>query len=162
MTVETSAQTLLIQEMGNKTDGAAKNEQTVENTHAKVVFGLFRREGTAVAEEVNEADSNAAINVEDQVVLLGSGDGLNGNGVVEQLVRSKVLLNELLDKLDTEIGVIARLDTVTNTRNELVLLAHGIDELSWGPALVESLGEFLGGTVQSTTKARTNGQETSN
>src|SRR5690242_17321372 len=70
MAVQTSPQTLLVQEMGNQTDGPAQHEQTVENTHAEVVLGLLRRESTTVADKVNEADSNAAIHVQNQVVLL--------------------------------------------------------------------------------------------
>lgn len=115
MAVETSAQALLVEVVGNETDGAAEHEQTVEDTHAHVVLALLRGEGTAVAEKVNEADSDTAVDVEDQVVLLRGGDGLNGNSVVEQLGAGEVLLDELLDELDTEIRVVAGLDTVTNT-----------------------------------------------
>jgi hypothetical protein len=113
--VETSAQALLIKVVGNETDGATEHEQTVEDTHAHVVLTLLGGEGTAVAEEVNKADGDTAVDVEDQVVLLGGGDGLNGDSVVEQLGAGEVLLDELLDELDTEIGVVAGLDLVANT-----------------------------------------------
>jgi hypothetical protein len=104
--VETSAQSLLVEEVGNQTDGATKDEQTVEHTHLKVVLSLLGGEGTAVAETVN---------VEDEVVLLAGGDGLDGDGVVEKLGGGEVGLAELLDERDTKIGVVARLDTVTDT-----------------------------------------------
>ncbi|KAI6762874.1 hypothetical protein HG530_008854 [Fusarium avenaceum] len=160
MTVETSAQTLLVEEMGNKTNASAENEETVEDTHLEVVLGLLSREGTAVADEIDEADSNAAVDVEDQVVLLGGGDSLDGESVVEELVAGEVVEDVLLDQLDTEIGVVSGLDTVTDTGDELVSLAHAVDEVTRAQALVESACELLSGTVESTTESRTNGQET--
>lgn len=113
--VEAGAQSLLVEEVGNQTNGATKDEQTVEHTHLKVVLGLLGGEGTAVAEEVNEADGDGTVNVENEVVLLAGGDGLDGNGVVEKLGGGEVGLAELLDERDTEIGVVARLDTVADT-----------------------------------------------
>jgi hypothetical protein len=115
VTVETGAQSLLVEEVGNQTNGATKDEQTVEHTHLEVVLSLLGGEGTAVAEQVDEADGDGTVNVEDKVVLLAGGDGLDGNGVVEELGGGEVGLAELLDERDTEIGVVARLDTVANT-----------------------------------------------
>jgi hypothetical protein len=160
VTVETSAKSLLVEEVGNQTNGATKDEQTVEHTHLEVVLGLLRGEGTAVAEQVNEADGDSTVNVEDEVVLLAGGDSLDGNSVVEELGGGEVGLAELLDERDTEIGVVARLDTVTNTGNELVLLPHGVNEVTGRKALVVGAGELLSGAVKSTTEARANGQET--
>ena len=50
---------------------------------------------------------------------------------------------------------------MTDTRDELVLLAHGVDKLTGAKTLIESLGELLSGTIKGTTEARANGQETS-
>jgi len=80
--VEASAQSLLVEEMGNQTNGATEHEQTVEHTHLEVVLGLFLRESATVSEQVDEADGDAAVDVEDQVVLLTRRDGLDGDGVV--------------------------------------------------------------------------------
>ena len=121
MPVQTSAQSLLVQEMGNETDRATEYEQTVEHTHLEVVFRLFRTEGAAVPEQVDEADGDAAVDVEDQVVLLGGSDGLDGDGVVEELGVGEVGLAELLDEGNAEIGVVAGLDTVTDTRDWEIL-----------------------------------------
>lgn len=115
MPVKTSPKPLLVEEMSNQTNAAAEHEETVEHTHAEVVFGLLGRESTAVAHEVNEADGNASVDVEDKVVLLRGGDRLDGKSIVEQLGAGEVLLDELLDELDTEIGVVPRLDPVANT-----------------------------------------------
>lgn len=109
--------------MSNQTNGATKHEETVKDTHPEVVLGLFAGEGAAVAEEINEADSDTTVDVEDEVILLGGGDGLDGEGVVEELGGGEVGLDELLDELDTKIGVVAGLDTVTNTGNWSLLVA---------------------------------------
>jgi hypothetical protein len=115
MSVQTSTQSLLIQEMGNETNAATKHEQTIEDTHLKVVFGLFSGEGAAVAHQIDEADCDAAVDVEDKVVLLGRCDGLNSKSIVEELGAWEVLLDEFLDELDAEIGVVSRLDTMADT-----------------------------------------------
>lgn len=115
MPVQASPQPLLVEEMGNQTDASAEHEQTVENTHLEVVLGLLGGESAAVAHEIDEADRNAAVNVENEVVLLGGRHRLDSKGVVEQLGAGEVLLDVLLDELDTEIGVVAGLDPVANT-----------------------------------------------
>lgn len=115
MPVETSPQPLLVEEVGNQTDRTAEHEQTVEDTHLKVVLGLLIGESTSVADEVNEADSNATVDVEDQVVLLRCCHALDGQSVVEQLCAGEVLLDVLLDELDSKIGVVTGLDPVADT-----------------------------------------------
>jgi hypothetical protein len=115
MPVKTSAQPLLVKEMGNETDTSAEDEETVKDTHLEVVLGFLAGERTAVADEVNEADSNAAVNIENQVVLLRCCDGLDSKRIVEQLGAGEVLFDILLDKLNTKIGVVTGLDPVANT-----------------------------------------------
>lgn len=74
MPVKASAQPLLVEEVSNQTDTSAENEETVEHTHLQVVLSLLVGESTTVADKVNKADSNATVNVENQVVLLGRCD----------------------------------------------------------------------------------------
>jgi hypothetical protein len=114
MPVETSAQPLLIQEVGNETDTSAEHEETIKHTHLEVVFSLLRGESAAVAHQVHKADSNAAVDVENEVVLFGRGDRLNRKSVVEHLEAREILVDVLLDELDTKIGVVSGLDPVTN------------------------------------------------
>jgi hypothetical protein len=45
---------------------------------------------------------------------------------------------------------------------ELVLLSHGINEITRAETLVKGTCELLSGTVESTTKTGTNGEQTSN
>jgi len=117
MPVKSSTQPLLVKEMGNQTDASAEDEETVEDTHLQVVFSLLIGEGTTVANEINEADSNATVNVENQVVFLGCCHRLDSERIVEELGAGEVLLDVLLDKFDTEIGVVAGLDPMANTRD---------------------------------------------
>jgi len=91
MSVQTSPQSLLIEVVGNQTDATTQDEQAVQDAHSEVILSLLRGEGATVAEEIDKADGDAAVNVENQVVFLRGGDGLNGDGVVKELVRSKVL-----------------------------------------------------------------------
>ena len=117
VTVQASAQSLLVEVVSNETNATSEDKETVQDTHSEVVLGLLSGESTGVAEQVNEADSNTSVNVEDKVVLLGGCDGLDSNGVVEELVGGEVLGDILLDQLDTKIGVVAGLDLVTNSRD---------------------------------------------
>jgi hypothetical protein len=122
MSVQASAKSLLVEVMGNQTNASAQNEQTVQNTHLQVIFSLLCAECSAVAHQVDEADSHGTINVQDQVVLLGCGDGLNSKSIIEHLAAGETLLDELLDKLNSEIGVVSRLDLVANTGMSLFCL----------------------------------------
>jgi hypothetical protein len=122
MPVKASAQPLLVEEVGNQTDTSAENEETVEHTHLQVVLSLLVGESTTVADKVNKADRNATVNVEDEVVLLRCRYRLDSKRVVEQLGAGEVLLDVLLDELDTKIGVVAGLDPVANT-GDCVMLA---------------------------------------
>lgn len=115
--VQTGAQSLLVEVVRNETDAAAKHEQAVEDAHLHVVLNFLAREGTAVAQHVNEADGNATVDVQNEVVLLRRRHCLNGNSIVEQLGAGEVLLGELLDQLDTKVRVVPGLDTVSDTGN---------------------------------------------
>lgn len=115
VTVQTSAETLLIQEVGNKTNASSEHEKAVEDTHLEVILSFLGGESSRVAEQVDEADSNATIDVQNQIILLGGRDGLDGNGVVQQPMAREVLNHVLLNQLDTQIGVVTGLDTMANT-----------------------------------------------
>lgn len=115
MPVQAGTQPLLIKVMRNQTNRATEHEQAIEHAVVQVVLGLLGGEGAAVAHEVDEADGDAAVDVEDEVVLLGRRDGLDGDGVVEELGGGEVLLAEFLDEGDAEVGVVAGLDAVADT-----------------------------------------------
>lgn len=177
MSVQTSAQSLLIQEMGDETNASTKHKETVEYAHLEVIFSLLSAKGSTVAKQIDKADSDTAINVQDQVILLRCSDCLNCNGIVEQLCRWELCLAIFLDESDSKIWVVARLDTMTNARNcvmlasismtarailtQLVLLSHGVDKVSWAKTLVVSPCELLSSAIKSTSESRADGQKTS-
>ena len=182
MPVQARPQPLLVQKVGDETDTTAQHEQTVQHAHLEVILGLLGAEGAAVAQQVDEADGDAAVDVEDQVVLLGGCDGFDSEGVVEELGGGEVEFDVVLHELDAEIGVVAGFDTVADAgdcmvssalipckiyfcavcggRTEFVLLPHGVDKVTRAQALVVGPGELLGGAVESAAEARTDGQQT--
>jgi pyruvate/2-oxoglutarate/acetoin dehydrogenase E1 component len=103
--------------VGNQTNRASEHEQTVENSHLEVILGLLVAEGARVSKKIDEADGDTAVDVENEVVLLRGCDRFDGECVIEELGVREVGLAVLLYERNTEIGVVARLDTVTNTRN---------------------------------------------
>ena len=112
MPVKARPQTFLIQEMRNQADAPAQHEQSIEHPHVQVVFGFLWGESAAVAKQVDEADGNAAVDVEDEVVLFGGGDGFDGDGVIEEFGVGEIFMDKVFDKLDTEIGVLPGFDAV--------------------------------------------------
>lgn len=58
----------------------------VERADADVLLRFLGRERTRVAEQVDKAVGDAAVNVQDERVLLRRGHLLDGQGVVEQAV----------------------------------------------------------------------------
>jgi len=114
MPVQSRAQPLLIQEMGNETNTTTEHKQSAQNAVAQIVLGLLGRKGAAVAQQVDEADGDAAVDVEDQVVLFARRHRLDRLGVVEHGGAREVLVHVLLDERDAQIGVVARLDAVAN------------------------------------------------
>ena len=87
--------------MRNQPDTSSKNKQSVEYTHVEVILGLFRAECATVAHKIYEANGNAAVNVEDEVVLFRSGDSLDRNCIVEHFRAWEALVNEFLHKFDS-------------------------------------------------------------
>ena len=101
--------------VANEADTAPEHEETVESANADVLVCLISAKGAAVSQEIDEADGNAAIDVEDEGVLLGSGDLLDGKSVIKQRVTGEVLDNIVLDEFDAQIGVVDAFDLVTYT-----------------------------------------------
>ena len=64
----------MVEVVTDETDAAAKDEQTVESTDLDVLVRLLGCERTRVAEEVDEADSNATVDVEDELRGLSEVD----------------------------------------------------------------------------------------
>ena len=93
-------------------------------------------------------------------ILLRRRHLLNSEGIVEKTVAGEVLLDVLLDELDTKIRVVNTLDLVADTTNEFVGLPRVVDEFTRSQASVTSIGEHGGRLVKSTTETATDGKET--
>jgi hypothetical protein len=126
----------------------------------QVVGGLLLGESTGSLQQVAERDGNGTIDVQDQRVLLGAGDRLDAEGIVEGRGGREVLLDIVDDEDDSQVRVGLGLDLVSDTGDELVGLSHRVDEFSRGHAGLETTGHLGGGTVKGTSKSVTDGQET--
>jgi len=131
--VERSAEALLVKVVADETDGATEDEQAVQGTDLDVFISFLGSEGTAIPEEIDETYGDATIDVQNELregqgwietsrvethcVLLRGGHLLDGKGIIEQAMTGEVLVNILLDKLDTEIRVVDALDLVADTRD---------------------------------------------
>jgi hypothetical protein len=53
--------------VANETNAAAKDEEAVQGSDPDVLISLLRGEGTTVTKEIDEADGNASVDVEDEL-----------------------------------------------------------------------------------------------
>lgn len=73
MTIERSSEPLLIEVVSNEADATTQNEETIEGADLDVLVRLLAGEGAAVTKEVDEADSNATIDVQDKLERIING-----------------------------------------------------------------------------------------
>ena len=67
MAVERCTQALLVEVVADETDGATEDEEAVQGADLDVLVRLLGRECAGVAQQVDEADGDAAIDVEDEL-----------------------------------------------------------------------------------------------
>ena len=67
MAVERCTQALLVEVVADETDGATEDEEAVQGANLNVLVRLLGRECAGVAQQVDEADGDAAVNVEDEL-----------------------------------------------------------------------------------------------
>ena len=67
MAVERCTQALLVKVVADEADGATEDEEAVQGADLDVLVRLVRRERTTVSEQVDEADGDAAVDVEDEL-----------------------------------------------------------------------------------------------
>ena len=121
MTVEWCAQAFLIEMVTNEANATSKDEQAVQAPDPNILVGFFPGKCTGISEQVDKADGNATVDVQDERILLRCRHLLDGECVIEKGVAREVLLHVLLDQLDSKIRIIHRLDLVANTTDwELV------------------------------------------
>mmetsp|Transcript_29203 Transcript_29203/g.89337 ORF Transcript_29203/g.89337 Transcript_29203/m.89337 type:complete len:334 (-) Transcript_29203:2531-3532(-) len=157
--VEGLLEALLVDVMADEADGAAEDEEAVEDAVGDEFVGFFEGEGAAVSEEVDEADGDAAVHVEDEVGALLRGDLFDGEGEVESGRLGEVLLGELLDDDDAHVRIFEGFDAVADAHDQKVVLLAVVHEVLGGHALVAGLGHHGRGTVQRAAEARADGQQ---
>ena len=113
VSVQSLLESVLVEEVTDETDAASEHEQTVERSHLDVLLCLLERESSARSQQVDEAYADASVDIEDEVGLLLGGELLHAQSEVEHLGRREVLLGELLDDHNANVGVLKRLDLVT-------------------------------------------------
>lgn len=75
---------LLINEVPNKPDRSTQHKQSVQRADLEVLCRLFRGERSGAVEEIAEGSGDGAVDVQDERVLLGGGDGLDTDRVVQR------------------------------------------------------------------------------
>ena len=79
MTVQRRAEPLLVKMVTNETNATTKNKQPIERPNFDVLVRLFRGEGAAVPEEIDKADSDAAVDVQDELWLTNVSEARRGH-----------------------------------------------------------------------------------
>jgi hypothetical protein len=70
MAVERCSESLLVEMVTNETDATTENEETIQRANLNVLVRLFPSERSTVPEEVNEADCDATIDVENELDII--------------------------------------------------------------------------------------------
>ena len=65
MPVQSRAQPLLIQKVRNKPNTPPKHKQAVQHTIGQILLGFFSGKGTAIPHQIDEADGDGAVDVQD-------------------------------------------------------------------------------------------------
>ena len=79
MTVQRRAEPLLIKMVTNETNAATEDKQPVERPDLDVLVRLFRSEGAAVPKEIDKADGDAAVDVQDELGLTNVSEARRGH-----------------------------------------------------------------------------------
>lgn len=74
---------LLIQVVSDESGAATQYEEAVDGADGDVFLGLFRCEAARIAHQIDEGHADDAVDVEDQIGLLGRGDLFDFEGVLE-------------------------------------------------------------------------------
>lgn len=89
-------ETLLVQEVADEPRGAAQDKEGVQTPNIDVLIGLGGRESTALAQQIDKADCNAPVHVQNQVGLLRGGQRLHLQGKVQQWCGREVFVYKVL------------------------------------------------------------------
>merc|ERR1712224_932762 len=131
MAIKRLLEAVLIKVVPNETNRTSHNKEPIEAATCDDFVRFWSAPCSTATNHVNENNSNAPINVENEVRFLLCRELLHRKGVVQDRVVGKVLLSELLDDFNTLIGIGERLNTMSNAHDQLALLLHLSDEVFW-------------------------------
>ncbi len=147
--------------------------------------GLLTSEASTVAKEIDHRHTNQAVHVENQgwtleVIerndqghfllyvkkirttikeqvspYLCRGELLDLEGVVHHGSLREILPSKIGQQADTSVGIVDRLDAMSDTHNQSAGGTRTRDELGRRQTAIKSLGELFGRSVESSTKAVT-------
>ena len=101
--------------MTNKPNAPSKHKQPVQASNLDILISFFSRERTRISKQVDKADGDASVDVQDKGIFLRCGHFLDGESVIEEGVAGEVLLDVFFDELDTQVRVVHRLNLMANT-----------------------------------------------
>lgn len=67
MTVERCTQPLLVEVVTDETDASSEHEQPIQRADLDILVRFFSRKGTRVTKEIDEANGDTAIDVENEL-----------------------------------------------------------------------------------------------
>lgn len=67
MAVERCPEPLLVEMMTNEPDATTENKEAVEGTDLNVLIGFFTSKGAAITQEIDKADCDATIDIQDEL-----------------------------------------------------------------------------------------------
>ena len=97
MAIQRLLQPQLVKVVPDEANRPTQNEETVESAESHQILTLFLGECTTGANHVHERPSNAAIDVQNQVCSLASGNLFHFQGIVQHWCGFEVLLRKSLD-----------------------------------------------------------------
>ena len=144
MSVEALLQPFLVQIMANKTDAPARHKECVKTANFNEVLRFLGTEGSTLVEQIHKESSDTTVNIEDQIRFLGGGYLFNLSGVIKERGSRKVSFSKVSQSSYSQVWIVQRLYSMSNTLDILVGGFHLVNELVRSFAFVISARELSG------------------
>jgi len=137
MAVERLLEAVLIKVVANETTRPTKDKETIEAATFDDFIRFRLAPCSTATNHVDKDNSDATINIENEVRFLLRRELLDSKGIIQNSVVREVILGELLDDFNALIWVGEGLDTMSNAHDQLSLLFHLGNEILWCEARVD-------------------------
>merc|ERR1719234_504324 len=138
---------LLIEEVADEPDATSEHKHSIQRAGLDVRLCLILGEEPTLSQQINKANSNAAVHVEDEIWLLLSGDLFHLLGIVKQRGAGEVLLGKLCHQGHSLVRVVQALDAMPNAHYKTALLLSVVDKVHGNGAGVKSVSEHPSGFI---------------